>query len=127
MLFISHHPERNCEEKWITLVMKRAFASHGPQMLSQVAKHSTELAALVVEQNVMPTVLQCLTNEDHTHTRLAAASLVQEVSRRTPDLAQVMNSHPLRRDRMLRGRIKPTPTGICRLGCLKTLRLMLRV
>jgi len=62
------------------------------KMLSQVAKHSTELAALVVEQNVMPTVLQCLTNEDHTHTRLAAASLVQEVSRRTPDLAQVVAS-----------------------------------
>lgn len=59
------------------------------QMLSQVAKHSTELATMVVEQRVMPAVLHCLTDEDHAHTRLAAASLVQEVSRRTPELAQV--------------------------------------
>eukprot|EP00873_Tetraselmis_striata_P020823 jgi/Tetstr1/441087/TSEL_029355.t1 len=60
------------------------------KMLSQVAKHGTELAIMVVEQRVMPAVLHCLTDEDHAHTRLAAASLVQEVSRRTPELAQVV-------------------------------------
>ena len=59
------------------------------QMYSQVAKHAADLAEAVVQQQVMPAILQALTDEDHSPTRRCAAAVVQQVSRRTLELAEV--------------------------------------
>lgn len=59
------------------------------QLLSQVAKHSTEFAEMVVQQKIMPVILHGLADEDDAPTRACAAATVQEISRRTPQLAEV--------------------------------------
>ncbi len=70
-------------------MMKRLSCCSRPQMLSQVAKHTADLAEAVVQQQVMPAVLQALTDEEHVSTRRCAAALIQQVSRRTLELSEV--------------------------------------
>ena len=57
--------------------------------LGQVAKHSVDLAEVVVEADVFPKVLTCLTFPDE-FVRKHAATLVREVVKHTPELAQLV-------------------------------------
>jgi hypothetical protein len=60
--------------------------------LSQICKHSLELAEMVVEADVFPAVLAELKDSDE-YVRKNAATLMREIVRHTPELAQlVVNS-----------------------------------
>jgi hypothetical protein len=57
--------------------------------LAQVAKHSADLAEVVVEAEVFPKVLASLAYPDETVAK-HAATLVREVAKHTPELAQLV-------------------------------------
>jgi hypothetical protein len=57
--------------------------------LAQVAKHSVDLAEVVVEAEVFPKVLTCLQYPDE-GVRKHAATLVREVAKHSVDLAQLI-------------------------------------
>ena len=61
--------------------------------LSQIAKHTVDLAEAVVDGEIFPGVLHCLKDPIDGYVRRNAASLVCEISKHTPELAQlVVNS-----------------------------------
>lgn len=57
--------------------------------LGQVAKHSVDLAEVVVEADIFPKALTCLAFPDE-FVRKHAATLVREVVKHTPELAQLV-------------------------------------
>ncbi len=56
--------------------------------LGQIAKHSVDLAEVVVEAEIFPRILHCLKDVDE-YVRKNAATCVREIARHTPDLAKV--------------------------------------
>lgn len=60
--------------------------------LSQIAKHSTDLAEIVVEAEIFPGILTCLKYPDG-HVRKHAACVIRDISKHTPELAQLVVSH----------------------------------
>lgn len=57
--------------------------------LSQIAKHSVDLAEMVVEAEIFPTSFACLKDHDE-YVRKNCATLIREVARHTPELAQLL-------------------------------------
>lgn len=60
--------------------------------LGQVAKHSVDLAEVVVEAEIFPKILTCLKDVDTT-VRKHAATCIREVAKHTPELAQLVVSN----------------------------------
>ena len=63
--------------------------------LSQITKHSVDLAEVVVEAEVFPQILNLLKDVDH-YVRKNAATCIREVAKHTPELAQVRRTTPYR-------------------------------
>ena len=57
--------------------------------LAQIAKHSVDLAELVVEGELFPNVLTCLRDDD-SYVRKHSATLIREISKHSPELAQLV-------------------------------------
>lgn len=57
--------------------------------LAQIAKHSVDLAELVVEGDIFPRVLTCLKDPDVLVCK-NAATLIREIAKQTPELAQLI-------------------------------------
>jgi hypothetical protein len=57
--------------------------------LSQIAKHSVDLAEVVVEAEIFPKIFQCLKDDD-TLVRRNAATCIREIAKHTPELAQLI-------------------------------------
>ena len=53
--------------------------------LSQIAKHSVDLAEMVVEAEIFPTSFACLKDHDE-YVRKNCATLIREVARHTPEV-----------------------------------------
>ena len=53
--------------------------------LSQISKHSVELAELVVEAEVFPTIFKCLKDPDE-YVRKNVATLIREIVKHTPEV-----------------------------------------
>lgn len=60
--------------------------------LGQIAKHSVDLAEVVVEAEIFPKILTCLKDVDG-YVRKHAATCVREVAKHTPELAQLIVSN----------------------------------
>ena len=60
--------------------------------LAQIAKHSLDLAEVVVEAEIFPKVLTCLRLPDDL-VRKHAATVVREVAKHSPELAQLIVGH----------------------------------
>lgn len=57
-------------------------------VLSQIAKHSVDLAEVVVEAEVFPKILNTLKDLDNV-VRKNAATLIREIAKHTPELARI--------------------------------------
>lgn len=57
--------------------------------LSQVSKHTVDLAEVVVEAEIFPKIFSCLKDEDKI-VRKNAATCIREISKHTPELAQLI-------------------------------------
>ena len=57
--------------------------------LAQIAKHSVDLAEVVVEAEIFPRILHCLKDIDE-FVRKNAATCIREIARHTPDLAKLI-------------------------------------
>ena len=57
--------------------------------MSQIAKHSVDLAEVVVEAEIFPRILLCLKDVDE-YVRKNAATCIREIARHTPDLAKLI-------------------------------------
>lgn len=57
--------------------------------LAHIAKHSVDLAEVVVEAEIFPNILNCLRDAD-TMVRKNAAMCIREVSKHTPELAKLI-------------------------------------
>merc|ERR1712199_130746 len=57
--------------------------------LAQIAKHSVDLAEVVVEAEIFPRILHCLKDVDE-YVRKNAATCIREIARHTPDLAKLI-------------------------------------
>ena len=55
--------------------------------LSQIAKHSVDLAEMVVEAEIFPAVLDCLTDQDE-YVKKNVAMLIREVAKHTPEVSK---------------------------------------
>jgi len=53
--------------------------------LSQIAKHSVDLAEMVVEAEIFPAVLTCLRDADE-YVRKNVATLIREIAKHTPEV-----------------------------------------
>jgi len=53
--------------------------------LSQIAKHSVDLAEMVVEAEIFPAVLTCLNDTDE-YVKKNVAMLIREVAKHTPEV-----------------------------------------
>ena len=53
--------------------------------LSQIAKHSVDLAEMVVEAEIFPAVLTCLKDPDE-YVKKNVATLIREISKHTPEV-----------------------------------------
>jgi 3-methyladenine DNA glycosylase AlkD len=53
--------------------------------LSQISKHTVELAELVVEAEIFPTVLSSLRDPDE-YVQKNAATLIREIAKHTPEV-----------------------------------------
>lgn len=53
--------------------------------LSQIAKHSVDLAELVVEAEIFPVVLTCLKDSDE-YVKKNGATLIREIAKHTPEV-----------------------------------------
>ena len=53
--------------------------------LSQIAKHSVDLAEMVVEAEIFPSVLTCLKDDDE-FVKKNVAMLIREVAKHTPEV-----------------------------------------
>jgi len=60
--------------------------------LGQIAKHSVDLAEVVVEAEIFPKILTCLKDVDG-YVRKHAATCIREVAKHTPELAQLIVSN----------------------------------
>ena len=56
--------------------------------LSQIAKHSVDLAEMVVEAEIFPAVLSSLTNSDE-YVKKNVAMLIREVAKHTPEVCLI--------------------------------------
>ena len=54
--------------------------------LSQIAKHSVDLAEMVVEAEIFPAVLMCLKESDE-YVKKNVAMLIREVAKHTPEVS----------------------------------------
>ncbi len=57
--------------------------------LSQIAKHSVDLAEVVVGAEIFPKILTCLKFPDE-FVKKHAATVVREIAKHTPELAQLV-------------------------------------
>ena len=57
--------------------------------LSQIAKHSVDLAEMVVEAEIFPAVLQCLKDSDE-YVKKNVATLIREIAKHTPEVRNRM-------------------------------------
>lgn len=57
--------------------------------LSQIAKHNVDLAEVVVEAEIFPTILTCLKDDDARVTK-NAAMCIREVAKHTPEMAKLI-------------------------------------
>ena len=55
--------------------------------LSQISKHSVDLAEMVVEAEIFPAVLTCLRDADE-YVRKNVATLIREIAKHTPEVFQ---------------------------------------
>lgn len=55
--------------------------------LSQISKHTVELAELVVEAEIFPTVLSSLRDSDE-YVQKNVATLIREIAKHTPEVFQ---------------------------------------
>ena len=55
--------------------------------LSQIAKHSVDLAEMVVEAEIFPAVLQCLKDSDE-YVKKNVATLIREIAKHTPEVSK---------------------------------------
>lgn len=53
--------------------------------LSQISKHSVDLAEMVVEAEIFPSVLTCLTDQDE-YVKKNCATLIREIAKHTPEV-----------------------------------------
>ena len=53
--------------------------------LSQIAKHSVDLAEMVVEAEIFPAVLTCLKDPDE-YVKKNVATLIREIAKHTPEV-----------------------------------------
>jgi len=53
--------------------------------LSQIAKHSVDLAEMVVEAEIFPAVLTCLKDSDE-YVKKNVAMLIREIAKHTPEV-----------------------------------------
>lgn len=53
--------------------------------LSQISKHTVDLAETVIDGEIFPTILNCLKDSDG-YVRKNAASLICEISKHTPEV-----------------------------------------
>lgn len=53
--------------------------------LGQIAKHSVDLAEVVVEAEVFPNILKCLRDSD-LYVRKNAATCIREIAKHTPEV-----------------------------------------
>ena len=68
--------------------VKNTFLSLQRQVfsaLSQIAKHSVDLAEMVVEAEIFPAVLQCLKDQDE-YVKKNVATLIREIAKHTPEV-----------------------------------------
>merc|ERR1711976_586671 len=59
--------------------------------LSQIAKHSVDLAEMVVEAEIFPAVLTCLKDTDE-YVQKNVATLIREIAKHTPELSLIVNA-----------------------------------
>jgi len=57
--------------------------------LSQIAKHNVDLAEMVVEADVFPSVLTCLKDPDE-YVKKNTATLIREIAKHTPEVNRVI-------------------------------------
>lgn len=57
--------------------------------LSQIAKHSVDLAEMVVEAEIFPAAFACLNDSDE-YVKKNCATLIREIVKHTPELAQMI-------------------------------------
>lgn len=66
-----------------------SFCSHLQRQvfsaLSQIAKHSVDLAEMVVEAEIFPAVLTCLKDQDE-YVKKNVATLIREIAKHTPEV-----------------------------------------
>ena len=55
--------------------------------LGQIAKHSVDLAEVVVEAEVFPNILKCLRDSD-LYVRKNAATCIREIAKHTPEVIE---------------------------------------
>ncbi|CAN0167607.1 unnamed protein product, partial [Hapterophycus canaliculatus] len=55
--------------------------------LGQIAKHSVDLAEVVVEAEVFPNILKCLRDSD-LYVRKNAATCIREIAKHTPEVRE---------------------------------------
>lgn len=74
----------NAYRNWLTAlclgVQRQVFSA-----LSQIAKHSVDLAEMVVEAEIFPAVLTCLKDPDE-YVKKNVATLIREISKHTPEV-----------------------------------------
>ena len=58
--------------------------------LSQIAKHSVDLAEMVVEAEIFPAVLNCLKDADE-YVKKNVATLIREIAKHTPEVSTKHN------------------------------------
>lgn len=74
-------------------ILLTAFYSYGGfffqrqvfSALSQISKHSVDLAEMVVEADIFPAVLSCLKDSDD-YVKKNVATLIREISKHTPEV-----------------------------------------
>ena len=57
--------------------------------LSQISKHSVDLAEMVVEAEIFPAVLTCLKDPDE-YVKKNVATLIREIAKHTPEVGGVL-------------------------------------
>ena len=70
------------------LLQRQVFSA-----LSQIAKHSVDLAEMVVEAEIFPAVLTCLKDSDE-YVKKNVATLIREIAKHTPEVP--LETRPLK-------------------------------
>lgn len=68
-----------------TCVQRQVFSA-----LAQISKHSVDLAEMVVESEIFPSVLKSLKDPDE-YVRKNVATLMREIARHTPEVGDCVN------------------------------------